>query len=365
MAVTSYPVGHPNVRKHWSADVFKEALKRTYALKFMGNDSNSLIQLRNEMQKGKGDYVRFFLRMQLTGAGISGDSTLEGNEEALSTYYDGVLIDQLRHAVRVGGRMSEQRVPYEIRAEARDGLSDWFADRIDTAFFNQIAGNYEQTDTRYTGSNSCLTASGSGNVWMYGHSTTASLTASATGFGLSAIDACVELAQTREVPIRPVRVGGQDYYVMFIHPKVFTILKGTVSTTAVTWYDIQRAAMEGGKLGDNPIFTGAAGLYNNTLIHVAPRLPVGIGPDCSAGLSLYSSVFCGAQAAVAAFGRDNGPNTFNWVEEYFDYENQLGVASGTLWGLKKTQFNSGGTSSRDFATIKVLSSHKSGLDLGG
>ena len=347
MAVTSYPVGHPNVRKHWSADVFKEALKRTYALKFMGNDSNSLIQLRNEMQKGKGDYVRFFLRAQLSGAGIDGDSTLEGNEEALTTYYDGVYLDQLRHAVRTGGRMSEQRVPYEIRAEARDGLADWFADRIDAAFFNQIGGNIAQADTRYTGSNAVQTATGSGNFVGYSNSSTASLTGSATGFGLTAIDRCVEMAQIRSQPLRPVRVGGQEYYVLFVHPRIFTNLKGQVSATAVTWYDIQRAAMEGGKLGDNPIFTGAAGLYNNTLIHVSPRVPEIAGTTCN----IYHNIFCGAQAAVAAFGRDNGPNTFNWVEEYFDYENQLGVASGTIWGLKRTEFNGNG-----FGSIQVRAS---------
>jgi hypothetical protein len=44
--------------------------------------------------------------MQLSGAGIQGDSTLEGNEEALTLYRDTVLIDQLRHAVRSGGYSS-------------------------------------------------------------------------------------------------------------------------------------------------------------------------------------------------------------------------------------------------------------------
>jgi N4-gp56 family major capsid protein len=244
------------------------------------------------------------------------------------------------------------------------GIATHGEHKRDKAFFNQIAGNYEETDTRYTGSNAALTASGTpglGNVLFHSggtdeKSTTASMTASATGFGLTAIDACVELAQTRTYPIRPIRVGGGEYYVMFLHPKQFTALKTAVSTSAVTWYDVQRAAMEGGKMADNPIFTGAAGLYNNTLLHVAPRLPVGLGPDCSAGLSLYTAVFCGAQAAVAAFGRDNGPNTFSWTEEFFDYENQLGVAAGTIWGLKKTQYNG-----LDFGTIQVLSTLSTGL----
>ncbi len=60
--------------------------------------------------------------MQLSGAGVAGDGTLEGNEEALTTYSDNIFIDQLRHAVRSAGKMTEQRVPFSIREEARAGL---------------------------------------------------------------------------------------------------------------------------------------------------------------------------------------------------------------------------------------------------
>src|SRR5258708_36456997 len=47
------------------------------------------------------------------------------------------------------------------------------------------------------------------------------------------------------------------------------------------------------------------------------------------------SVFCGAQAAMMAFGRDSGPEKFTWVEELFDYGNQLGVSAGLIFGMKK------------------------------
>jgi N4-gp56 family major capsid protein len=89
--------------------------------------------------------------VQLTGAGVQGDGTLESNEEGLVTFTDNVFIDQLRHAVRSAGKMSEQRVTFEVREEARMGLQDWWADRLDTSFFNQLCGNTAQSDTRYTG----------------------------------------------------------------------------------------------------------------------------------------------------------------------------------------------------------------------
>ena len=107
----------------------------------MGKSSNSLCQILDDTQKGPGDRIRCTLRMQLGGAGIQGDATLEGNEEGLVTYTDDLVIDQLRHAVRSKGRMTEQRIPFSVREEGRMGLEDWWSDRFDSWFnFGPFAG---------------------------------------------------------------------------------------------------------------------------------------------------------------------------------------------------------------------------------
>lgn len=352
MAKTSYPVNHPSAVKHWSAEVFKEALKRTFALKFMGQGSDALCQIRNEM-KQEGDRIRVHLRMQLAGAGVSGDGTLEGNEEAITIYTDDVFIDQLRHAARSAGRMSEQRVPFSVRDELKDGLADWWADRIDTSFFNQLGGNTTEADIRNTGMQVAIAPSTNHAIVQGASSTSASLSDSAGHyFTLQSIDKAVELAQTlgkagtgdgTDVPLRPIRMGGREYYVCFIHPYQYYDLRRSATQGDMSWADIQRAAVEGGAVQDSPIWTGAAGVYNGTIIHVSPRVPSGLA-------NTRRAIFCGAQAASIAFGKGSGPGTFEWVEEMFDYNNQFGVAAGAIWGLKKMQFNS-----RDFGTITLTS----------
>lgn len=344
MAVTNYGVNHPSAVKHWSSEVFKEALKRTYALKFMGKGTDALCQIRNEM-KSVGDRVTVHLRMQLQGDGISGDGTLEGNEEQLTVYTDNVFIDQLRHAVRSGGRMSEQRVPFEVRDEAKDGLADWWADRIDESFMNQIAGNTTESDLRRTGMQSTIAPDSEHAIVQGASSTTASLSDSAGHyFTLNSIDKAIEKAKTITNPIRPMRIGGKEYYVAFIHPyQEYDLRTRAASTGDLSWADIQRASMEGGRVSGNPIFTGAVGMYNNTIIHTDNRVPSG-------SANTRRAIFCGAQAASIAFGSGNGPNTMTWVEELFDFENQLGVASGCIWGLKKMQFNNA-----DFGTVTMTS----------
>jgi N4-gp56 family major capsid protein len=332
MSQTAYGVNSPEAVKLWSRKLMREALKQTWASKFMGEDSNSLCQVQDDTQKSEGDRIRMILRMQLGGPGVQGDGTLEGNEESLVTHTDDLLIDQLRHAVRSKGKMTEQRIPFSIREEARMGLQDWWADRFDTWFMNQLSGNTVQTDTRFTG-----------NQAVAAHDANHIRSASGTSnFVLELIDQTVLNAHTQTPVIRPVQTEAGQKYVMFLTPEMHYDLR--VNTNTLQWADIQKAAMQGGNISDNPIFTGALGEYNGTILHESFRLPI-VG-------TVGAAVFCGAQAAGMGFGRDNSPNRMSWVEELFDYGNQLGVSAGCIAGLKRTIYNS-----ESFSSIRLNVTH--------
>jgi N4-gp56 family major capsid protein len=353
MATTAYGTNNALAVKLWSRRLFEEALKKCWASKFIGTSSDSVVQILNDTNKGPGDKITVPLRMQLQGAGVQGDGTLEGNEEALSTYSDAVFIDQLRHAVRSAGKMSEQRIPFSVRNEAYQGLRDWFASRIDSWFFNQLGGNTAQTDTRYTGNQATLAPDTNHRIWATG--TADESNTAGNVFTINMIDKCIERAKTFDVstaaglvPIRPIMVGGEPKYVLFLHPnQVYDLRAGTAA--AGSWFDIAKAAITGGKIKDNPIYSGALGEYNGVILHEAYRVPQGVNSSTGATITtVRRAVFCGAQAGIMAFGQNNSPNKMSWVEELFDYKNQLGVSAGFIAGMKKTQFNS-----LDFGTITV------------
>lgn len=339
MAETSYPVNHALARKHWSSALMKETLKRTYALKFIGRSADSLCYVKEDTSKAKGDKITYGLKMQLQGAGVSGDGTMEGNEEAIVTYNDSLVINHLRNAVKSAGTMSEQRVPWNVRAENNDLLADWWADRIDTWFFNQLAGNTLQTDGRYTGFNS-TTAPSSSIIFDAGnadsHTTEGSLASDDT-FKLKLIDWAVEVAKTRTLPIRPIRYMGADYLVLFIHPFQTTSLR--TDTGTLGWGDIQKQAMAGGKIADNPIFTGAMGIYNGVIIHETTRLPQTIDSGAYQA-NTRRAVLCGAQALCMAFGQGYTEGRMEWFEQLKDYGDKLGTSAGLIGGMNKSQFNS-------------------------
>lgn len=346
MSTTNYGVNDALAVKLWSKKLFQDALKKTFFNRFMGRGSDSLIQIKDETSKGPGDRITVGLRMQLSGAGVQGDGTLEGNEEALTTYSDSVLIDQLRHAVRSGGKMSEQRVPFSVRAEAKAGLEDWWADRMDTWFFNVLAGNTVQTDTRYTG-NQAATAPTTNRKLFVGSVATDVGQTSADFFTLNMIDKFVERVETVSPTIRPIMVGGEKKYVGFLHP--YQVYDLRTNTSTGQWLDIQKAAAAGREDSKNPIYTRALGEYHGVILHEASRVPLGVNGS-SAVSTTRRALFCGAQAAMMAYGQKDQDGEMTWVEELFDYSNQLGVSAGMIAGMKKTVFNS-----EDFGVFTISS----------
>jgi N4-gp56 family major capsid protein len=339
MSGTSYGVNDALAVKLWSKKLFQEALKTCWMAKFIGSGSDSIIQIKSDTGKGAGDKVTVGLRMQLTGDGVQGDGTLEGNEEALTTYSDALYIDQLRHAVRSAGKMSEQRVPFSVREEAMKGLKDWWAARIDLWAFNQLCGNTVQTDTRYTGNQAAIAPDANHRVFTVGSADETVQADSTKIFTLSVIDKCVEKAKTATVPVRPVMINGEEKYVMFLHP--YQVYDMRTSSSTGQWLDIQKAAMAGSKASSSPIYTGALGEYNGVVLHESTRVQLGVHSSTGAAQSaVRRAVFCGAQAAMIGYGQKNQDGEMTWVEELFDYGNQLGVSAGLIGGLKKTVFNS-------------------------
>ncbi|UGA46660.1 N4-gp56 family major capsid protein [Bradyrhizobium quebecense] len=346
MSTTSYGINDTLSNKLWAKKLNVEALKQTYFGKFMGEASSNMIQLKTDFEKSAGDELTIGLRVQLKGDGTTEGQTLQGNEEALSTYSDKFKINELAHAVRVRNKntIDAQRVPFNLRSESKDGLNDWFSDRFDTCMANHLAGNTLVVDPRFTGNNAITAPT---NIYRGGGATDdATINGDNTKtFKLGIIDALVERAGVASPLVRPIMVGGEKKFVMFLHDYQVTDLR--TDAGAGQWLDIQKAALAGGIGSKSPIYTGALGEYNNVVLHKWNRLPMGISNAGVQQTSTRRAVFCGAQAAAVGFGKEFSKGShFKWVEELFDYERELGVSAQTVWGIKKSVFNG-----NDFAAL--------------
>lgn len=366
MAEWVYQSNNTLTNKRWAKLMLSQFMLDTWFLRLASKEDTSMIQILDDLQKHAGDSVTYGVSQLLSGAGVLDLNTLTGNEEAPVTYGDALLIHELAHAVLLVGPISNQRVLFDRRKIGRNRLADWYAARVDHGGANQLAGYTPQTDTRYTGLNavtgpsgSTATAGGTGRQILPAAITDPTNITSSNSFVLGFWDTAVQRAKSLTSGIRPLKVSGRVLYVGVMHPSQVTDMR--TNTNSAQWFDIQKAAMTGGDIGDNPIFWNALGMYHGVLLHENSRITNSVGIASGAAVAnTKRALFCGAQAATLAFGRSEGESQkFRWLEELRDFGRQIGIGVSAIWGLKKVTFNS-----TDFGVI-VIDSYGVDIDTLG
>lgn len=357
MSQTIIAFGDPKAQKKWSANLAVDTRKKSYfENRFIGTDDNNIIQRKTELETDAGDTISFDLCVQMRNKPTYGDARLEGKEESLKFYTDQVIIDQVRHAASAGGKMSRKRTAYDMRMIAKNRLGDYFARIVDELFFMYLSGargiNQDFIeDTTYTGfAGNAFTAPDSAHL-IYGGSATSK--ASLTNSDKMTVTV-VEKAVTKAMMMQaldpnvanmvPVTNGSDDQYVMIM--SLFQEFDMRTNTTTGQWLDIQKAAATAEGRA-NPIFKGAMGMINNTVLHKHRNVVRFNDYGAGANLDASRALFLGRQAAVVAYGTAGGLR-YSWEENTKDYGNEPTVASGFIGGIKKTAFNG-----KDFGVISI------------
>ncbi|MCT4654243.1 MAG: N4-gp56 family major capsid protein [Cohaesibacter sp.] len=340
MSATKFGTNDALTQKAWAKKLATEAQAETYVGKFIGSSDTSLIQKKNDLKKDAGDKIIFGLRAPLQGEGVGEGETLEGNEEKLQTYDDNVEVNELHHAVRVKpkGSIDDQRVSFNARSEGKDGLKEWFSERYDRTFFNQICGNTAQKNLKFTGNNIVLPPS---RIIRPGNRANDEDLVADDIFNLHMVRRAVNMAKTGRNGrrrMRPLKIRGKKMWVMFIHEDQAFQLREDVGEKG--WNDIQMAAMKAGDVDGNPIFTDALGVHNNVIFHATEHVTLGVSADGTDNVdSTRRAALCGAQAAIMAGGKGYSELGHKWVERDFDYGREVGVSAQSLFGMKKARFN--------------------------
>lgn len=357
MAQTVIPWGHPSARKAWSTGLAVDQIKKSYfEKKFVGTDENSIIQRKTELESDSGDRVSFDLSVQLRGQATEGDSRLEGKEENQRFYTDEVVIDQVRHAVSAGGRMTRKRTSHNLRGNARRLLSDYWARFCDEMMFVYLSGargsNLDYLfPVGWTGrAGNPLQAPDAGHM-LYGGDAVSKATLVAddvmTREVIERASVKAQMLQAEDAEsanMVPVTIDGESHYVCVMSP--FQAYSLRTSEGAQGWLEVQKAAAaaEG---RNNPIFKGGLGMIDNVVLHRHERVvrfgDYGVGGDVDAARAL----FMGRQAGVVAYGTSGGMR-WDWNETTKDYGNEPAVSSGAIFGFKKTRFNG-----RDFGVLSI------------
>ena len=358
----AFPTNDVATVKVWSRQVEREALPKTLLNTFL---QAGIIERKTDLTRGPGDELRYTLTNLLSGAGRIQNAPLTGvafgddglntvaNEEATQYTTDSITINQLRHAVRWYNNIDQQRVVMNMRSDSRDGLADWWADRLDDWMLNQLASDhalFEATPVLEDGLNSALKYTGMNLTTV--PDADHHIAYNTSKVTLNLLEDMVTKAKTMQdekgLPIlRPVRIAGGEYFVVVMHSYSWRDLR-----LDSDWQDIQKSAMSGGLISENPIFTGSAGVYGSCIIFESSRMPgvPAVGADGTYTANQKRVILLGKGAGCLAEGRGYNGLRFNWNEDSYDGGNEQVITSGLIAGLKKTRFGPEG-SEYDYGVI--------------
>ena len=336
--------------QQWDSEFFTDYVRASRFKRYMGTDEGSIIQLKEDLTKKKGDSVTFALVNELVGDGVTGNQTLKGNEERLGSRSHRVYVDVLRHAVAVDD-WDVQKSVIDLRNAAKTQLREWAQKKLRDGITNALG----QID----GVNYTASSAAQRNTWTANNSdrvlfglTTANYNATfATAVGglsageqltPNALSLMKRLAQAGSPKIKPVYVRemDQEWYVVFIGPKAWRDLTEDNPTTNVLTLANRDTRVRG---VDNPLFTGDSLVWDGMILRELPEIAA-LDVSGSAGARIEPVYLCGAQAIGLAWAQRTKSTM-----DTDDYEFLHGVGVQEIRGIEKLRF---GTGASDTTTPK-------------
>lgn len=371
MAQTDFGSLSTQQKKVWSALVFSAGRDQSFFLGTNGflssglKDSSKPIHLVDELTATeRGAKCVLPLVLDMTEDGVVGDNQLENNEEALVVDDIEIQIDQLRHGAKNKGRMSEQKTVVRFRAQAKDKLAYWKANKTDEILFLTASGvSFSNT---LTGSSRTATSqlpslafaadvsAPTSNRAVYGGdaTTTGTLT---TADKMTWNLLLKSKAQAVRRRLKPIRIEGKDCYVTVMSPEQARDLCQDPDYKAA----VAHAAPRG---KNNNLFTGALAMVHGLVLYEHQKVYSTI--DAASGSKWGASgtvegaqaLLMGAQAlGYARIGEAT------WGEsDNTDYGNKQGVAYSCMIGAIKTKFKSiyDNSTTQDFSLISIYTAAK-------
>lgn len=356
MAQYSVATGSVEARKLWSPQLDAATIPRTIISKFFGESQENIVQVHNDLERESGDRIRTFIRdVPARVAPFVDGENKEGNESTIETAYFDFTIDKFDFVNRVPNKtMSAQRVPYDLRAQAKAQHADYWRRHLDMVAFYHLCGYTPANYANRAGTGATSTVWNSGNtIADYVSSRSVFPTGETAGddgldstgdnFTLDLVRDAVFIAKTIQPRIRTVSVPGfgDDKFVVFLHPDQVFDLKNSDTE----WGTINDSLLQGGYIQNNPLITGSIGAAEGCVFIESEYVTRGVNDSTGVPVAnTRRAVLAGAQALSAAFGRwHDSFSRFDWVEKTFNYGDDWGVCSKVMFGIARTVFTGDGT----------------------
>ncbi|EOG3074352.1 N4-gp56 family major capsid protein [Salmonella enterica] len=337
-----------------------------------------------DLQKERGDEVSFSIMHQLSRLPTMGDQRIEGRGEDLSRADFTLRIDQGRHLVDAGGRMSQQRTKFNLVSSAKTLLGTYFNNLQDQCAVIHLAGargDFMADDVivplashpefKEIMINDVMPPTHNRHFFG-GDATSLEAVDSSDVFTLSLVDNMALYIDEMAHPLQPVRLKGDElygedpYYVLYVTPRQWN--DWYTSTAGKDWNQMMVRAVNRSKGFNHPLFKGECAMWRNILVRKYAGMPVRFYTGSKVQVSnndpaattqqievktnIDRAMLLGAQALANAYGQRNGGH-FNLVQKKTDMDNRTEIAIDWINGLKKIRFEDKTGRMQDHGVIAV------------
>lgn len=362
MSQTIFQVNDPLAVKRWSASLQKATPKQSWFMKsgFVGtNPERNVIVVKNDLQGAYGDKVTYAIRQQLRGYTTPGDQNLSQNIKSLTYLDDEISINQQRTGVNTGGKMSNKRVPYNTRKDARETQADYWGVHLDEEILAKLSGalgvgQWETINPNASGfdvmgavdcDGNTLRTPSTNRLVVAGTGTKLALT-NADTFNLDVVDTALLLITriakntTTRRKMVPLRVNGRNLWVCLLDSVQARDLKKNIGQR---WGQIELAKIQGGfkdsafvqqSLGVYESFAGAVAFFSHE--GMVKFNDYGAGANLPAARALLMGQAGGCYAPGEKMGED-GVYT-SWHEQDRNNGNEVEISTGMIYGFQKTAY---------------------------
>lgn len=321
----------------WDDKFFTSYVRANQFSRYMGTSENALIQVKEDLTKKNGDSVTFALVNDLTGAGVTGTTALEGAEEALGSRSFKLTVSMLRNGVVVH-EWDQQKSVIDLRNAARPQLRTWALKKMRTdiiAALNSINGvaygsaSAGQRDAWLVdNTDRVLFGAAKSNTKATHALSLTELDATNDKFTYTNLSLARRLAKQASPTIRPITLeDGTEWYVAFAASNAFRDLKLSLATI------YQNAEVRG---KGNPLFMDGDLIWDGVIVREIPEMTVVADVGAGGTVDAAAVKICGAQALACAWAQRTTSRT-----QVRDYGALAGVGISEIRGIAKMQFGKG------------------------
>ena len=322
--VWTIPQTHNCTVKQYRRQVWTQYIRAMFWSKFFGTSDNAVIQVNKDLAKAAGDSIQVVIRAKLKGTSrTEGDDTLKGNEEEMVFKDQRIIVDEIRWGTARKGKLSQKRVLFDLRNQAKGALQDLAQEETDRDITTAMVA----------------TPAGSDRI-LYGNAVSNTALSDidntddkCTADGLRRVKRL--LKKKCNPRIRPAKMkNGDELFIAVLDTYAVRDLKADTGTTG--WAAIQMAAQVRG--GKNPMFTGALGMIENLVLYEYENLPIlsGVG---AGSIDVAQNLILGAQAAAVVWGQMT-----DYSEDLDDYGHRHGFSIDEIRNVEKLKFDFDDTS---------------------